>query len=300
MRSSNPVFSREGSFTRESGYAGFGTTQAGSPSGGNPYGQSNPYGNNPYDNNPYAQQAPGQQQLTDEQLVEMYRAPSAGPLATGRMTLDDVVARTAMTLLTLVAAGALAWFALPAENYGVAVGAGLVAFVIGMVISFKRSVSPPLILLYAGLEGFALGAVTHVFDTIWEGIAIQAVLGTAAVFAAMLIGYKSGRIRVTPRYTRIGISIAMGFVLLLMVNMVASMFGADMGLRAGPLGIVVGLVGIGLGAFFLSLDFAAVEEAIAQGAPQKEAWRAAFGLTLSLVWIYIEMLRLIAILRGDD
>ncbi|MFD9598731.1 Bax inhibitor-1/YccA family protein [Kitasatospora sp. NPDC059973] len=303
MRSSNPVFSREGSFTREPGYAGFGTTQAppaGSPYAAGPPGQSSPYGDNPYGNNPYAQQPQGQAPLTDEQLVEMYGAPSAGPLDTGRMTLDDVVARTAMTLLTLVAFGGLAWFALPDRNFGLAIGASLIAFVVGLVISFKRSVSPPLILLYAGLEGFALGAVTKVFNTIWPGIAIQAVLGTAAVFAAMLIAYKTGRIRVTPRYTRIGIAIAMGFVLLLLVNAVASMFGAEMGLRSGPLGIVVGLVGIGLGAFFLSLDFAAIEQAIAQGAPQKESWRAAFGLTLSLVWIYIEMLRLIAILRGDD
>ncbi|MER7754662.1 Bax inhibitor-1/YccA family protein [Kitasatospora sp. NPDC097643] len=290
MRSSNPVFSREGSFTREPGYAGFGTTtQAGGP-----------YGNNPYAGSPYAQQPQDQGPLTDEQLYEMYNGPSAGPAATGRMTLDDVVARTAMTLLTLVAAGAVAWFALPFKNFGFAIGASLVAFVVGLVVSFKRSVSPPLILLYAGLEGFALGAVTHAFNVMWPGIAIQAVLGTAAVFAAMLFAYKSGRIRVTPRYTRIGIAVAMGFLLLLVINGIAAMFGADLGLRSGPLGIVVGLIGIGLGAFFLSLDFAAIEEAIAQGAPQKESWRAAFGLTLSLVWIYVEMLRLIAILRGDD
>ncbi|MEV8325132.1 Bax inhibitor-1/YccA family protein [Kitasatospora sp. NPDC056731] len=290
MRSSNPVFSREGSFTREPGYAGFGTTtQAG--------GQ---YGNNPYAGTPYAQQPQAQGPLTDEQLYEMYNGPSAGPAATGRMTLDDVVARTAMTLLTLVAAGAVAWFVLPFENFGFAIGASLVAMVVGLVVSFKRSVSPPLILTYAALEGFALGAVTHVLNTVVEGIAIQAVLGTAAVFAAMLFAYKSGRIRVTARYTRIGIAIAMGFVLLMLVNMIAMAFGADLGLRSGPLGIVVGLIGIALGAFFLSLDFAAIEEGIAQGAPQKEAWRAAFGLTLSLVWIYVEMLRLIAILRGDD
>ncbi|MFF1791472.1 Bax inhibitor-1/YccA family protein [Kitasatospora sp. NPDC058243] len=290
MRSSNPVFSREGSFTREPGYAGFGTTtQAG--------GQ---YGNNPYAGTPYAQQPQAQGPLTDEQLYEMYNGPSAGPAATGRMTLDDVVARTAMTLLTLVAAGAVAWFVLPFENFGFAIGASLVAMVVGLVVSFKRSVSPPLILTYAALEGFALGAVTHALNTVINGIAIQAVLGTAAVFAAMLFAYKSGRIRVTARYTRIGIAIAMGFVLLMLVNMIAMAFGADLGLRSGPLGIVVGLIGIALGAFFLSLDFAAIEEGIAQGAPQKEAWRAAFGLTLSLVWIYVEMLRLIAILRGDD
>lgn len=289
MRSSNPVFSREGSFTRDtgSGYAGFNTAQppAGAPT-------------NPYGNNPYAQ--PQGSGLTDDQLVQMYQAPSAGPLQTGRMTMDDVVARTALTLLTLVASGAVAWFALPASNFGPAIVAALAAFVVAMVITFKRSVSAPLIITYAALEGFFLGAISHAFDTMWPGIAVQAVLGTAAVFAAMLFAYKSGRIRVTPRYAKIGIAIAMGFVLLMLINLVASMFGADMGLRSGPLGIVVGLVGIALGAFFLSLDFALIEAGIQGGAPQQESWRAAFGLTLSLVWIYLEMLRLIAILRGDD
>lgn len=300
MRSSNPVFSREGSFTRDTGYAGFGTTQqppAGAPHPAGPNG-GGPYGGNPYGNNPYAQ--PQGASLTDEQLVELYQAPSAGPLQTGRMTMDDVVARTALTLLTLVATGAVAWFTLPAENYAFAVVSALAAMVVGFVITFKRSVSPPLILTYAALEGFFLGAITNIFNTIWPGIAIQAVLGTTVVFGAMLVAYRSGRIRVTPRYTRIGLAIAMGFLGLLLVNLLASAFGADMGLRSGPLGIVVGLVGIALGAFFLSLDFAQIEHAIRNGAPQEESWRAAFGLTLSLVWIYLEMLRLIAILRGDD
>ncbi|WP_033260152.1 MULTISPECIES: Bax inhibitor-1/YccA family protein [Kitasatospora] len=292
MRSRNPVFSREGSFTRDNQYAGFGTQTAAQPGQGaygNPYAGTNPYAAG-------AQQPP----LTDEQLVTMYNSPSAGPAQTGRMTMDDVVARTAMTLLTLVAFGAVAWFTLPVDNFGPAIGAALVAMVIGLVVSFKRSVNPGLILAYAALEGFFLGAISKAFEAILPGIAIQAVLGTSAVFAATLIAYKSGRIRVTPRYTRIGLTIAMGFVLLMLVNMVASLFGAEFGLRSGPLGIVVGLVGIALGAFFLTLDYAEIEEGIRQGAPEKEAWRAAFGLTLSLVWIYLEMLRLIAILRGDD
>ncbi|GAA1252261.1 Bax inhibitor-1/YccA family protein [Kitasatospora nipponensis] len=292
MRSSNPVFSRSGSFSRDAGYAGFGAPQQ-AP---NPYAQqpSGPYagGQNPYD--------PGARAGSAEQLEELYRAPAAGPTATGRMTMDDVVASTALTLLTVVAAGALAWFALPTANFGLATGAALVAFVVGLVISFKRSVNPALVLLYAALEGFFLGAITHAFNTIWPGIAVQAVLGTAAVFAGMLIAYRTGRIRVTARYTRIGMAIAIGFLLLMLVNVVASIFGASMGLDSGPLGILVGVVGIGLGAFFLSLDFASVEEAIRGGAPRRESWRAAFGLTLSLVWIYLEMLRLIAILRGDD
>ncbi|MEV4556979.1 Bax inhibitor-1/YccA family protein [Kitasatospora sp. NPDC049285] len=293
MRSSNPVFSREGSFTRDNQYAGFGT-QAAPPRAGDPY------ANNPYGNNPYGGQRAATEPLTDQQLAEMYGAPSAGPAQTGRMTMDDVVARTAMTLLTLVAAGAVAWFTMPAENFAAAGIAAFAAFVVGMVVSFKRSVNPALILTYAALEGFFLGAISKAFNTVWPGIAIQAVLGTTAVFAATLIAYKSGRIRVTPRYARIGITIAIGFLVLMVVNSVALLFGADMGLRSGPLGIVVGLIAIALGAFFLTLDFASIEEGIRGGAPERESWRAAFGLTVSLVWIYLEMLRLIAILRGDD
>ncbi|WP_329567039.1 Bax inhibitor-1/YccA family protein [Kitasatospora sp. NBC_01266] len=266
MRSSNPVFSREGSFGRDPGYAGFG----------------------------------GAQPPTAEQLAELYRAPAAGPRATGRMTMDDVVANTALTLLTVVAAGAVAWFALPAASFAIAGLAALAALVVGLVVSFRRSVNPALVLLYAGLEGFFLGALTKAFNTIWPGIAIQAVLGTAAVFAGMLLAYRGGLVKVTARYTRIGLAIAVGFVLLLAVNLVAALFGASLGLDSGPLGIVFGLAGVGLGAFFLSLDFAAVDQAIRAGAPRRESWRAAFGLTLSLVWIYLELLRLIAILRGDD
>ncbi|MFJ6212690.1 Bax inhibitor-1/YccA family protein [Streptomyces sp. NPDC092296] len=290
MRSSNPVFSRQGAFTRDTGYAGFGPSQSAGPQAPQ----------NPYVQNPYAQQPPPPQQLSEQELREMYQAPSAGPLETGRMTMDDVVARTAMTLLTLVVGGAVAWFAIPAANYGIAFVPAIAAFVVGMVISFRRSVSPALILTYAGLEGVFLGTITKVFNTYWPGIAIQAVLGTAAVFAGMLIAYRSGRIRVTARYQRIGMAVAAGFLLLVMVNLVAGLFGADLGLRSGPLGVVVGILGVCLGAFFLSLDFNEIEQGIRGGAPEREAWRAAFGLTVSLVWIYLEMLRLIAILRGDD
>ncbi|RKT16188.1 putative YccA/Bax inhibitor family protein [Streptomyces sp. 1114.5] len=295
MRSSNPVFSREGSFTRDSGYAGFGNNaQAGSPYG------ANPYGANPYAGTQYAQQPSAQGPLSDEQLYELYNGPSAGPGATGRMTLDDVVARTAMTLLTLVAAGAVAWFTLPFKNFGFAIAASLIALVVGLVIQFRVKVSPALILVYAALEGVVLGAWSHYLNTVFPGIAIQAVLGTAAVFGATLFVYKSGRLRVTPRFTRIGSAIGLGFAVLLLVNSIAWWFGGGVNTWSGPVGIGVGLIGIAIGAFYLTLDFNEIEQAIAGGAAQQEAWRAAFGLTFSLVWIYWEMLRLIASLRGDD
>ncbi|MDJ0341309.1 Bax inhibitor-1/YccA family protein [Streptomyces sp. H10-C2] len=300
MRSSNPVFSRRG-FSRGDGYAGFGTQQQGAtPQGtGNPYAQQ---GGNPYaqGGNPYA--TADQQQLSPEQLQQMYQAPPAGPLQTGRMTMDDVVMRTGMTLGTVIVGALVAWFALPVTrtSYGIAIGAALVAFVLAMIQAFKRTPVPALILGYAAFEGVFLGVISKMYNDMWSGAPVQAVLGTMAVFVGILIAYKTRLIRVTERYQRIGIAIAIGFVLLMVVNMLFVAFGAAPGggLRSsGPLGIIVGIIGVCLGAFFLSLDFKQIEDGVRYGAPQNESWLAAFGLTLSLVWIYLEMLRLISILR---
>ena len=283
MRSSNPVFSRRG-FTRgDGGYAGFGGRQQAQPgpqAGGNPYAGTNPYNT----------------QSTPEQLQEMYQAPPAGPLQTGRMTIDDVVMRTGMTLGTVAVGAVVGWVAL-AGSLGLAIGAALVAFVLAMVQAFKREPVPALILGYAAFEGIFLGVISEAYNQQWSGAPLQAVLATMAVSGGMLVAYRTRLIRVTSRYQRIGLAIAIGFVGLLLVNLVLALFGVDLGLRSGPLGIIVGIVGVLLGAFFLSLDFKQIEDGITYGAPQREAWLAAFGLTLSLVWIYLEMLRLISILR---
>lgn len=278
MRSSNPVFSRRGFSRGDGGYAGFGGQQQ--PQGGNPYAGTNPYN---------AQASP-------EQLQEMYQAPPAGPLQTGRMTIDDVVMRTGMTLGT-VAAGALVGWVAFAGNLAVGFGAMFVAFVLGLVQAFKREPVPALILAYAAFEGIFLGVISEAYNQAWSGAPLQAVLATMAVSGGMLVAYRTRLIRVTSRYQRIGLAIAIGFIGLLLVNLVLALFGVDLGLRSGPLGIIVGIVGVLLGAFFLSLDFKQIEDGIAYGAPRRESWLAAFGLTLSLVWIYLEMLRLISILR---
>ncbi|MBP5906311.1 Bax inhibitor-1/YccA family protein [Streptomyces sp. LBUM 1478] len=293
MRSSNPVFSRRG-FSRDNGYAGFNTApQAGGAAvgtQGSPYAQQ---GGNPYATNPYAQQ--------DVQ----HGVPPQAPACTGAMTMDDVVMRSAMTLGTVVVGAVLAWALLPVSptSYGLAIGAALIAFVLAMVQSFKRKASPALILTYAAFEGVFLGVLSEMFNTQWSGAPFQAVLGTMAVSGATLLVYKAGWIRVTARYARIGMTIAIAFVLVMAVNLLLVVFGLapDGGLRSmGPLGAVVGILAILLGAFFLTLDFKQIEDGIAYGAPREEAWLAAFGLTMTLVWIYVEMLRLVAIFSGDD
>ncbi|WP_175408829.1 Bax inhibitor-1/YccA family protein [Streptomyces sp. TRM64462] len=292
MRSSNPVFSRQG-FSRDNGYAGFNAQQqAGGPAAG-----TDPYATNPYATNPYAQQ--------DTQLG----APGQAPARSGAMTIDDVVSRTAITLGTVFVTAALAWFLLPVDpanltkSYGIGIGAALVAFVLAMVQSFKRKASPALILAYAAFEGVFLGVISSAVTTyVAAGAVPQAVLGTMSVFAGVLIAYKMRWIRVTRRFYGFVMAAAMGFVLLMAVNMLFAVFGGGdgLGFRSGGLGIMFGIIGIILGACFLALDFKQVEDGITYGAPRQEAWLAAFGLTVTLVWIYTEFLRLIAILQGDD
>ncbi|MGW2045225.1 Bax inhibitor-1/YccA family protein [Streptomyces sp. NPDC001858] len=297
MESRNPVFSRRG-FSRDNGYAGFNAApQAGGPAvgtqQGNPYAQ--PAGN-PYAQNPYAQQ--GLQQ----------GAPPQAPASTGRMTMDDVVARTATTLGTVVVTAVLSWLLLPVDadnintSYGIAFGAALIAFVLAMVQSFKRRPAPALILSYAAFEGVFLGVISSAVSTyIGDGVVAQAVLGTMAVFAGVLVAYKAGWIRVNRRFYGFVMAAALGFVLLMVVNLLFTVIGGGdgLGFRSGPLGIVFGVIGILLGACFLALDFKQVEDGVAYGAPREEAWLAAFGLTMTLVWIYMEFLRLLSILNSD-
>ncbi|GAA1577122.1 MULTISPECIES: Bax inhibitor-1/YccA family protein [Streptomyces] len=282
MRSSNPVFSRRG-FSRDNGaYAGFDV-------------QHQQAGANPYATNPYA---------TDP-ATGMPQAPAR----VNAMTMDDVVSRTAMTLGTVILTATLAWIALPVDpanigkSYGIAIGAALVAMVLGLVQAFKRKASPAIILGYAAFEGVFLGVISAATSTyLGAGVVIQAVLGTMCVFAAVLFAYKMRWIRVTRRFYGFVLAAAMGFMLLMVANLLFSVFagGDGLGFRSGGLGILFGIIGVILGAAFLALDFKQVEDGIAYGAPREEAWLAAFGLTMTLVWIYLELLRLFQILSGDD
>ncbi|QLE72371.1 hypothetical protein FGW37_12870 [Streptomyces rectiverticillatus] len=290
MRSSNPVFSRR--FRGNNGYAGFNAApQAGTAAQGNPYANS-PYAQqpaNPYATNPYAQGGPDLQQ----------GYPQA-PATTGRMTMDDVVMRTGMTLGTVILAAAVGW----GLNVPVALGygAGLIAMLLGFAQSiFLRKPVPAVILAYAAFEGLFLGVVSKAFNHYAQGAPVQAVLGTMLVSVGVLIAYKTRLIRVNRRFTRFVTAAVIGFVLLMMVNMLFAVIGGGdgLGLRTGWLGIVVGVVGVLIGAAVLALDFKQVEDGIQYGAPREESWFSAFGLTVSLVWIYIQMLQLIGILNED-
>ncbi|WP_115790055.1 Bax inhibitor-1/YccA family protein [Arthrobacter silvisoli] len=296
-----------------------GATQA-PPVPANPYGQSpyaqNPYGQNPYAQNPYGQNPYGQpgwqaQQpgLSSEQLEQMYQRPAAGPVETGRMTFDDVIIKTAACLAVVVLGAAVTLFVPMGTASLLMIVGALGGFVLAMVNTFKKQPSPALILSYAGLEGLFLGGLTRILDGLFPGVGLQAVIGTLAVTGVTLLLFKSGKVRATPKAMRFFMIALIGYAVFALINMVMMLTGAvtePFGLRTSveiagiPLGVIIGLLAIGLAAFSLIMDFTSIEEGVRAGAPERYSWMAAFGLTVTLVWLYVEIIRLLAILRGDD
>ncbi|OBB37403.1 Bax inhibitor-1/YccA family protein [Mycobacterium sp. 852002-51961_SCH5331710] len=281
--SSNPVFR---TLPRtQGGYAQFGTGAAG-------------YGTQAVHADPYVSQYPEQRQ-----------AGVARPL-----TIDDVVTKTGVTLAVLSAVAVVSYF-LVAQNIGLAMPFTLVGALGGLVLVLiatfgRKQDNPGIVLSYAALEGLFLGAFSFVVANLMvSGVSAgalisQAVLGTIGVFAGMLVVYKTGAIRVTPKFTRFIVASLFGVVVLMLGNLVLAMFGVGggegLGLRSGgPLAIVFSLICIGLAAFSFLIDFDAADQMIRAGAPEKAAWGIALGLTVTLVWLYIEILRLLAYFNSD-
>ena len=236
-------------------------------------------------------------------LQKMYDQPSyAGPRPTvqGYMTLDGVVQRTAAMLATVFLAGTVAWVVLPDNLFlpALFVGAGG-GLALGLYMSFSMKVNVGTALLYSVLEGVFLGAISKVFEQRYPGIVIQAVAGTAMVAAGMLFIYKIGAIRVTPRFTRVVVGATIGVVGLMFVNLIAYLFTPNgLDLRSGgPIAVIFSLLCIAIASFNLVLDFDMIERGIRNGAPAKFAWYAAFGLTVTLIWLYLEILRLLGYAR---
>ena len=278
---SNPVF--RSLPKQRGGYAQFGTGVAGAAT---QYGQqADPYA-------PYADQ----------------RAGVSRPL-----TIDDVVTKTGITLAVLSAVAVVSYF-LVERNETLAgpftfIGAfGGLALVLIATFGRKQD-NPAIVLTYAALEGLFLGAISFLLAFQVAGanagtLIGQAILGTFGVFVGMLVVYKTGAIRVTPKFTRMVVASLFGVLALMLGNLVLGMFGVGhgegLGLRSGgTLAIIFSLVCIGIAAFSFLIDFDAADQMIRAGAPEKAAWGIALGLTVTLVWLYIEILRLLSYLQND-
>ena len=235
----------------------------------------------------------------------------ASPTETGGpMTIDSVVQKTGMTLGLTVLVAAATWVLTPdlrepgvnpSSLYLLSMVGAFGGFALAMVNSFKRVVSPALVLAYAGAEGLFIGAFSKTIEAMFgDGLVLGAVVGTVAAVAGTLAAYKFFNIRVTPTFRKWVVGAMIGFVALSLLDVVLSLFKADIGFNGfGPMGLLSSVIGLGLGVLMLILDFDFVERGIAAGLPERESWRAAFGLTVTIIWIYIELLRILAILRGD-
>ena len=228
-------------------------------------------------------------QVAGDTLEETYNSPAASSMRTGRMTMDDVVVRTSMLFVILAASAAISW---KLELYGLVLPAVLVALVLGMVINFSQKVRVGAIVAYAAIEGIAIGAISQIFEVTYPGIVSQAVIATFTAFGGMLVAYRSGKIRVTPKFTRI----MLGSLVAYLISGIVFMF---VGFPTSGLGTLIAFGGVVLASFFLILDFNAIEKMIAMGAPEQESWRAGFGLMVTMVWLYLEVLRLLSILRRN-
>jgi uncharacterized YccA/Bax inhibitor family protein len=283
MKSNNPVFARSEEFNRAS---------------------SNSYGNQTYAAG--GSSYPGYGDAGTDPST--WGTGTPGQVDQGRMTVDSVVQKTAISVaLVFVAAFATWWWigdvssnADLGQVYLLSMlGAGG-AFLLSLVNSFKRVISPALVMAFALAEGVALGAISAIFEAQYPGIVMSAVLGTFAAFIGTLAAYKFLDIKVGDKFRRGVIAGMFGMVGLGLLSLVLSFFGIQSPLYgSGPIGFLFALAGLVLGVFMLILDFDFVENGVAAGLPERESWRAAFGLTVSLVWIYTNLLRILAIMRGD-
>jgi len=248
---------------------------------------------------------PGQAQLSAAQLQDLYSKPSANGAQTGRLTYDDVIMKTVFTLGLVLVGAAVGWIIPVLMWPGMIVG-----LVLGLVNSFKKEPSPALILAYALFEGLFLGGLSGLLEGMFPGIVVQAVLGTLSVFLVTLVLFRNAKVRATPKMTRFFIIALAGYALFSLINLGMMVFnvtstpwginGMDIPGTNIPFGVVIGLFAIGLAAFSLIVDFTSIEQGVQNGVPAKYSWTAAFGLTVTLVWLYVEILRLLAILRGNN
>jgi uncharacterized YccA/Bax inhibitor family protein len=228
----------------------------------------------------------------------------AAPPAVQPMTMDDVVVKTATLLGITGVSAVIAWNVVPdTALWGFWIGASLVGLVLGLIISFSRMANPVLVVAYAVVEGFFVGLASKVFAFIagYQGVVLQAVVATFGVFFVMALLYKSRIIRATPRFRKIMISVIAGLFAAMLINFVLSLFHVSTGLRGnGAIGIIFSIVCIVVASRSFILNFDEIEQGIRMGLPQRYSWTAAFGILVGLIWLYLEVLRLLSILQSDD
>jgi len=243
---------------------------------------------------------PDTRQLSAQELTELYSQPSATPADTDRMTYEDTIVKIVSSFAVLLVGAAIGWL-VPI----LAIPAMIVGFVLALVNIFKKKPSPALIILYAAVQGVFVGGITSFFESFSPGIAFQAVLGTLVVIGVTLALFASGKVRASKKATKVFMIAMVGYLVFSVINLILMATGANdqpFGLRSAeifgiPLGLILGVLVILMAAYSLVLDFDNIKTGVQRGAPRVYGWTAAFGIMVTVVWLYLEILRLLAILR---
>ena len=261
------------------------------------YGQQ-AYGQAQYGQPQYGQQAYGQPQYTDYSAPTYSEPTYSEPIPAGqRLTMNDVLVKTAINLGLVVVGAVVAWYVPMLMLLGLLGG-----LVLGLVNSFKQKVSPILVMAYALMEGMMLGGLSALVNLRYPGTAIQAVLATIVVAGVTLVLFTNGKIRTTPKLNKIFMIGALSYLGYGLVSMLtAGIFGFSlnsMSIGGIPLGLPIALIAVAMATYSLLIDYTTTAEAVDAGLPQSESWRLAFGLTASLVWLYVEILRVLMYLAS--
>lgn len=287
---SNPVFNRlEGQWSQESTTQGTRTATAAAEA--------------------LKQQSyPTYDQQAFQQAQESYAAPAADAVDTGRMSYDDVIVKTAINLGVALGFAVVAWM-ITAANPGLGMGIMTVGLIAGLVVAmvniFSKTIRPALILLYSALEGLALGALSYVVDSYAPGVVLQALIATFAVFGVTLALFTSGKVRNSPKMQRFVLISLVGLIVSRLLIWILGMVGLpvagvyDQSIFGIPLAVFVSLFAVFVGAMSLIGDFDQVKIGVQMGAPAQYAWSCAFGIMVTVVWLYVELLNMLSRLNRN-
>jgi len=241
-----------------------------------------------------------QPNMTAEQLQQMYDQPAATAVQTDRMTVEDTLGKSVIAFGILLVGAAIGWF-IPA----LAIPAAIIGFVLALVNIFKKEPSAPLVLAYSAVQGVFVGGLSGIFETIYPGIVSQALIGTVAVFGVTFALFASGKVRASKKATKVFMIAMISYALFSLVNIVLMVTGVNddpWGMRGAeimgiPFGLILGVLVVIMAAYSLVLDFDFIKRGSENGLPRKYGWTGVFGVVMTVVWLYLEILRMIAIAR---
>lgn len=246
------------------------------------------------------------QDISAQQLQEMYNQPATPP-AGETMSVETTIQKSAVSFGLLVVGAALGWVTTESMPF-LWIGAGIVGFVLALVNIFKKEPSPALVLAYAGVQGIFVGGISAWYEAINPGIVGQAVIATLVVVGVTLALFASGKIRASKKATKIFLIAMVGYAVFSLVNFGLMIFGVTdnaFGLRSAeifgiPIGLILGVLVVIMAAYSLVLDFDFIQQGVRNRAPKKYEWSGVFGIMVTVIWLYLEILRMLAIVQSSD